>query len=185
MCLKSNVFAELSNGFHNSGMYGDDSNPKNILLRSSCVFSEIRIKQLFPSFLLFPIITSRNLQPLFYKVFRPLSKKITHFLQKKLYKFKKICGEADWVYLISIDWRRFFCYLRILADMPPIRILSYPNFLIFTPIPLCFPKVHGIISCSSGTLIFPRLIPLCGTAIPFSGLNPDSLPVCFVPIFLP
>lgn len=62
--------------------------------------------------------------------------------------------------------------------MPPFRILSYPSSLNFTLIPLRFPKAPGIISCSSGFLIFPRRILSCRNVTLFLARNHGSLPAC-------
>lgn len=115
------------------------------------------ISQSFPFsdssvYFLFSRITSRNLQPWFYQAFRPLIKKSPTFLSKTLDKFQKICGEADWLYSISIDWRRLLCYLLIPVAMPLIKILSYLNSLNFILTLLHSLKVLGIISCSSSFL---------------------------------
>lgn len=63
-------------------------NPDAFVTQMDTVYNDgtngpfIQTFKFVPAGLLFAIITSRNLQPRFYKAFRPLSKKITHFFQK-------------------------------------------------------------------------------------------------------
>ena len=136
-------------------------------------------------FLRSTIITSRNLQPWFYQAFRPLIKKITHFFAENTWLIPKNLRRSRLIIFYFNRLEAIFCYHVILAAIPPIRILSYPNSSNFILIPLYFPNAPGNISCSSGIWIFLLPIPLCRIVTLFWVPNPGSHPVCCAPTCLP
>ncbi len=76
------------------------------------------------------------------------------------------------------DWRRFLMLPYNPSGHAAFQDTSYPSSLNFTLIPLCFSKALGIISCSSGIPIFPRLILSCRNVTLFLARNQGSLPAC-------